>query len=463
MKFFKDNGESSVSKSGFKQEIGLFGGVSFLGGIMIGGGIFYLGSYVLMRTEFNMGLALICWVIGGIITLLGGLCFAEMGAMIPKAGGMTLYLNTAYHPIFGFLNGFNSWVLSGSGSIAAGALALTGIFGLTGTTGKLIASLFVIVLTIYNLFGIKAGSTFQNIAMVAKMIPIIIIMVAAFTMGTESPDLSLTPSGGDISFGGMVSMIAFATLATLWAYEGWINLNTITEEMKNPKRNLPLSLIIAIGSITLLYVLFNLAIYKVKPIDDIKELIGEEEYYLGTEVAMRLLGGVGGTIVIIGMVISQIGSTNGMIIAFPRTHYAMAVEGHFFKAFKKLHPKYRVPSTAIICQAVITIILLWLRDLDQLTSLVVFSNMLFNVLVIIAVPVLRKKMPDAERPYRVWGGLPTIYITIAIYFAMMINTLLEDPLTAFIGLIVPAIGVVVYFIFDRKIKAEARNGQTNCQ
>lgn len=137
MKFFKDNGESSVSKSGFKQEIGLFGGVSFLGGIMIGGGIFYLGSYVLMRTEFNMGLALICWVIGGIITLLGGLCFAEMGAMIPKAGGMTLYLNTAYHPIFGFLNGFNSWVLSGSGSIAAGALALTGIFGLTGTTGKL--------------------------------------------------------------------------------------------------------------------------------------------------------------------------------------------------------------------------------------------------------------------------------------------------------------------------------------
>lgn len=178
---------------------------------------------------------------------------------------------------------------------------------------------------------------------------------------------------------------------------------------------------------------------------------------------MRLLGGVGGTIVIIGMVISQIGSTNGMIIAFPRTHYAMAVEGHFFKAFKKLHPKYRVPTTAIICQAVITIILLWLRDLDQLTSLVVFSNMLFNVLVIIAVPVLRKKMPDAERPYRVWGGLPTIYITIAIYFAMMINTLLEDPLTAFIGLIVPAIGVVVYFIFDRKIKAEARNGQTNCQ
>ena len=232
MTLFRNRGESTVSQSGFKQEIGLFGGVSFLGGIMIGGGIFYLGSYVLMRTDFNIGWALICWVIGGIITLLGGLCFAEMGAMIPKAGGMTLYLNTAYHPIFGFLNGFNSWVLSGSGSIAAGALALTGIFGLTGTTGKIIASLFVIALTIFNLFGIKAGSMFQNVAMVAKMIPIIIIMVSAFAMGNENIDFNLTPSDGDISIGHMISMIAFATLATMWAYEGWINLNTITEEMK---------------------------------------------------------------------------------------------------------------------------------------------------------------------------------------------------------------------------------------
>lgn len=449
-------GKQATSKAGFKQEIGLFGGVSILGGIMIGGGIFYLGSYVLMRTEFNLGLSLLCWVIGGVVTLLGGLCFAEMGAMIPKAGGMTVYLNTAFHPVLGFLNGFNSWVISGAGSIAAGALALTAIFGLTGVTGKIVASLVIVAFTAYNLLGIKAGSMFQNVTMVAKLIPIAIIMVSAFALGKQTPDLSLTAGISDVSVPNMISMIAFATLATLWAYEGWINLNTVTEEMKNPKRNLPLSLIIAIGGITVLYTLFNLAIYKVLPLDQIKTLIGEENFYLGTEVALQLLGSAGGVVVIVGMVISQLGSINGMVIAFPRTYYAMAAEGHFFKSFARLHPKYRVPTVPILCQCCITIALIWLRDLNELTSLVVFSNMLFNVLVVIAVPVLRKKMPDAERPYRVWGGLPTIYITIAIYFGLMLNTLFEDPVTCIIGLVVPAIGVGVYYLFDRKIKKEAQ-------
>ena len=448
------NKTTETSKAGFKQEIGLFGGVSMLGSIMIGGGIFYLGSYVLQRTDFSMGLSLLCWVIGGIITMLGGLCFAEMGAMLPKAGGMTVYLNTAFHPLLGFLNGFNSWLLSGAGSLAAGALAFSAIFGLTGTTGKLVASALMIVFTAYNMLGIKAGSMFQNFTMVAKLIPIAIIMISAFLMGDVSPDLTILPEGTSFDFSSFIRMTAFATLATLWAYEGWINLNTVSEEMKNPKRNLPLSLIIAIGGITLLYVLFNYAIYRVIPADEVRSLIDSESFYLGTEVAKRLLGGFGGVIVIIGMTISQLGSTNGMAIAFPRTYYAMAAEGHFFKSFAKLHPKYRVPTVPILCQCVITIVLIWLRDLNQLTSLVVFSNMLFNVMVIIAVPVLRKKMPDAERPYRVWGGMPTVYVTIAIFFLMMLNTLFEDPLTCVIGLAVPAVGILVYLLFDKKLKKE---------
>lgn len=448
-----NNAESQLE---FKKEINLFGGVSILGGIMIGGGIFYLGSYVLIRTDFNMGLALVCWVIGGLVTMLGGICFAEMGAMMPKAGGMTVYLNTAFHPIVGFLNGFNCWLISGAGSISAGALALVAIFGLTGYTGKLVASAVVIALTIYNLFGIKAGATLQKITLVAKLIPIAIILGAAFIVGDVTPDLSISFSSESTSITGMLGVIAFATIATLWAYEGWVNLNTISEEMINPKRNLPLSLIIAISGITILYVVFNFAIFKVIPIEEMKSLIESENYYLGTEVALRTLGSAGGAVVIIGMVIAQIGSTNGMMIAFPRTHYAMAEEGHFFKSFKKLHPKYRVPTAAIIFQCVITIVLIWMRNLGELTSLVVFSNLLFNVLVIIAVPVLRKKMPDAERPYKVWGGMPVVFITIAIFIGLMINTIIADPFTCVIGLIVPAIGIVVYFMFDRKIKREAK-------
>ena len=175
--------------------------------------------------------------------------------------------------------------------------------------------------------------------------------------------------------------------------------------------------------------------------------------YLGTEVALRLLGSAGAWIVTAGMMISMLGSINGMTLAFPRMYYAMAHEGHFFTSFKKLHPKYKIPTAALLCQGLISIILIWMRNLDQLTSLVVFTGMIFNVLVIVAVLVFRKKAPDMDRPYKVWGGKATIYVTIAINLALMINTVIEDPTTCLLGFIVPAIGVLVFMYFDKKLKA----------
>ncbi len=447
--------ELGSEQTEFKREISLFGGVSILGGIMIGGGIFYLGSYVLQRTGFSLGLALVAWIVGGLVSMLGGICFAELGAMIPKAGGMPVYLNIAFHPLVGFLCGFQSWLIGSPGSLAAGALALTAMFGLEGTTGKIAASLVLLAFTIYNSYGVKIGSWFQNATMVAKLIPIAIIMFAALFFGDVTPALSFTPMDGEVSFSTMLGMIAFATVATLWAYEGWTNLNSVAEEIKNPKKNLPLSLIIAIGGITLLYTLFNFALYRVLPLEEIRSLIDGGQLYLGTEVAIRMLGSVGGTIVTVGMIISMLGSINGMTLAFPRVPYSLSEEGHFFPAFKKLHPKYKIPSNALWCQLLISVILIWMRNLDQLTSLVVFGGMMFNVLVIAAVLVLRKKMPDMERPYKVWGGNVTVIITIIINIALMANTAINDPITSILGLGVPAIGAVVYYIFDRRLKKEA--------
>ena len=446
--------ELSSEKTEFKREIGLFGGVSILGGIMIGGGIFYLGSYVLMRTGFSLGLSVLCWILGGLVSMLGGLCLAELGAMIPKAGGMTVYLNEAFHPLVGFLNGFNSWVIGGPGSLSAGALALTAMFGLQGTLGKVVATAVILAFTAYNYFGVKIGSWLQNVTMVAKLIPIAIIMFAALIMGKASPVLSMSPMDGAVSLGKVFGMVSFATVATLWAYEGWTNLNCVTEEVKNPKRNLPLALIIAIGGITVLYTLFNYAIFKVIPLAEIRTLVDGGKLYLGTEVALRLLGSAGGIIVTVGMVISMLGSINGMTIAFPRNYYAMAHEGHFFKSFKELHPKYKIPHAAMFCQAFFTLLLIWIRSLDQLTSLVVFTSMLYNVLTFAAVLVLRKKMPDAERPYRVWGGKATVYLTVLINLALVVNTFIEDPLTCIIGFAVPAVGTAVFLYFDKKLKAE---------
>lgn len=449
---------NEIEGSNFKKEISLFGGVSILGGIMVGSGIFYLGSYVLVRTGMSLGLALLCWIIGGIVSLLGGICYAELGASDPRAGGSTVYLSKAYSPMVGFLGGFNSWVIGGPGSIAALAIALpsalTAIVPMSSWTIKIIAIILIIILTIVNYFGVKFGSKLQNISMIAKLIPIGIIMVLGLVFGKVSPDLSLVPKTGAVSFGSIISMIAFAVVATLWAYEGWTNLNTVAEEVKNPKRNLPLAIIISIVSITLLYTLFNYSIYRVIPFSEIESLITNNEFYLGTYAAEKLMGSAGSILVIIGMVIAMFGSLNGCILAFPRMYYAMAEEGHFFRSFKKLHPVYKVPYAALIVQGLISIALVLLRDLNQLTSLVVFSGMLFNVLSVYAVMIYRKKFPDMERPYKVIGYPVTVILTTLIFLGLMVNTFVEDPLTSIIGLAVPAIGILFYIYFDRKNKTE---------
>ncbi len=451
--------DMTTSKTGFKNEIGVFGGVSIIGGIMIGSGIFYLGSYVLERTQMSLGLSLLCWIIGGIVSLLGGLCFAELGSSCPKSGGLVVYLDEAYHPIVGYMFGFTSWLLSGAGSIAAVAIAMPtafrGYMPLSDMTIKIIAIALIVGLTAYNSLGIKQGTILQNAAMIAKLIPIIAIIIGALLFGKQSPDLSLIPAGGaDVSFSKIISMISFAVVATLWAYEGWTNLNSLAEEMKDPARNLPKALLIGIGSVTVLYTLFYFAIYKVVPYGQIVSMIKSGNLYIGTEAAKSIFGNIGGSLVLVTMLIAMFSSLNGMIISFPRNYYAMAKEGHFFKSYGKLHPKYNVPTTSLVGQAIIASILVLLRDLDQLTSLVVFTGMIFNLLGVIAVVVYRKKFPNLERPYKAWGYPVTVIISIALFAGLMINNLMEDPVTALIGLIVPAAGAVVYLIFDRKLKSE---------
>lgn len=449
---------NEIEGSNFKKEISLFGGVSILGGIMVGSGIFYLGSYVLMRTGMSLGLALISWIIGGVVSLLGGICYAELGASDPRAGGLTVYLSKAYSPMVGFLAGFNSWLIGGPGSIAALAIALpsalTAIIPMGSWTIKIVAIILIIILTIVNYFGVKFGSKVQNLSMIAKLVPIGIIMILGLLFGKVSPDLSLVPKTGAVSFGTIISMVAFSVVATLWAYEGWTNLNTVAEEVKNPKKNLPLAIIISIVSITVLYTLFNYSIYRVIPFNEIQSLIANNEFYLGTYAAEKLMGSAGSILVVIGMVIAMFGALNGCILAFPRMYYAMSLEGHFFKSFKKLHPVYKVPYSALIVQGLISIALVLLRDLNQLTSLVVFSGMMFNVLGVYAVMIYRRKFPNVERPYKVIGYPVTVVLTTLIFVGLMVNTLIEDPLTSIIGLAVPAFGVLFYIYFDRKFKSE---------
>ena len=176
----------TTEKTELKREIGAFGGVSIIAGIMIGSGIFYLGAYVLQRVGMNSGLALLCWIIGGVISLFGGLAYAEMGAAMPQSGGRVVYLNEAYHPIVGFMNGFVDWLIGGPGSVAALALALMGvfqpIFHLSDFGCKIAAVVLIFGITAYNMVGVKLASVVQNVSMVAKMVPVAIILLAVIAI-----------------------------------------------------------------------------------------------------------------------------------------------------------------------------------------------------------------------------------------------------------------------------------------
>ena len=350
--------------------------------------------------------------------------------------------------------GFTDWLIGGPGSIAAVSIALMAVFqpffGLSDFGVKAAAIVLIVAATLYNLVGVKIASIVQSLSMVAKLVPVAIILFAAIFVGRVSPDLSLGSASEYAAANdtNMFGMIAIAVVAALWAYEGWTNLNTVAEEIKNPKKNLPLALIIGIGGVTIIYTLFNFAIMKVLPHEEIVTMINNEDIYLGTAVAEKVLGSAGAFVVSAGMVLAMFGSMNGMILAQPRMYYAMAEEGHFFKCFAKLHPKYKVPYAPIIVQGVLSIVLVLVRNLEQLTNMVVVTGMVFNVLVVLAVPILRKKYPKIERPYKVWFYPVSVIITALIFVGLLINSAIDDPVTGAIGFCVPAAGAVVYYIFD---------------
>ena len=452
------NNNNSVSQlqseqTEMRREVTLFGGISVLAGIMIGSGIFYIGGIVLERAGMSLGLALLVWIIGGLVTLMSGICFAELGAMIPKAGGYYVYLREAYGERVAFMCGFGNFMLSSPGSVAALAVAfaaaLSSIWQIDPTMQKVIAVTSVILLTLLNMRGVKLGSSLQNIFMVLKLFPILVLLFCGLFMGKYSPDLFSMP-GEMPSISSLLSMIGFAVIATLWAYEGWTNLNTIAEEIKNPKRNIPLSLIFAITGVGLLYVLFNYSIFRVVPPEMIVSMVESGNYYIGTEAAKELFGGAGMYIVGAAMILAIFNSLNGCVMVFPRMFYAMARDGALFKSLGKLHPEYRTPINAQLACAVISIVLILSRSLSELTSLVALCGMIFHGMAFFSVIVLRKKYPTMERPYKVWFYPFTVLIICAVMIGLIVNTVANDPFTVVLGAIVPLLGLVIYEVLFRK-------------
>ncbi|MCL2323246.1 MAG: amino acid permease [Oscillospiraceae bacterium] len=429
-------------KTEFKKEIGLFSGVSIIAGIMIGTGIFLSSANALKAAYSNPLLTVLVWFIAGIVTLLAGLCYGELGASIPKAGGSYVYLTKAYGSAVGFLSGFSGFVVGSSGSIAAIAVGFTGFLGffytLSPVAVKVIAIGLVIILTVINCLGVKLGSIFQNITMVGKLVPLALIILIGVWISRSGANFSLANLPQNPAPG-----IALALIMALWGYEGWMNLNTVAEEIKNPKRNIPLSITIAIVGVTLIYTIFNFALFRILPIDTI---VASQNP--AGDAAKVLIGNIGGSIVAVGILISILGALNGCVLVFPRTYYAMAQEKVFFKPFGKLHPKYKTPVNALIASAVVSIIFILIGNFGQLTTMVVFSSWTFNALTIISVIILRRKYPNLERPYKVIGyPIMPIIALISIGF-ILFSTLTSELYFSLLGLVLNfVVGIPAYFIF----------------
>ena len=435
-----------------KKELGLFSSVSVLAGIMIGSGIYFFSMLVLGLASNSLGLSLVAWLVGGIITLFSALTYAELGTLFPKTGGYYVYLRKAYGKRIAFLSGITNFFLSSSGSIALLALLFAQVIGfMIGANGGngfdapvvgLIAAIVIIILSLINYLGIQYGKVVQNIFFVAKLIPLLTIIIYGLFFGTQT-DLFASNGSENIEPGLLISGLLFAIARTLFAYEGWTNLNTVAEEMKDAKRDLPKALTIAVVLVMSVYVLFVIGLYRIITPETLANLgNGAVEAGFDLGAVYSAFGaifsgfdlGLLGYVVFGAIAISIFGSLNGSILSFPRVYLAMAED------------------ETILGQTIVSvvIVLFGYDNVNFLLSIILFGALVFNTLIFLSVFKFRKTMPEAERPYRVWGFPYVPRLAILGMLILLVVTMINSFEASMVGVFVILIGNGFYDVFMDK-------------
>ncbi|TET20791.1 MAG: amino acid permease [Candidatus Aminicenantes bacterium] len=439
-------------------------------GIVIGSGIF-LTTGIMAKSIPSGGLILLAWLVGGLLTLAGALTYAELGAAMPEAGGQYVYLREAYGPMAGFLFGWILFLVYMTGGIAALALAFAEYIGyffpylgtnhiiatldiplLKGSllyslsAGQMIGVSVIILLSIVNFIGVGLGKSIQNVFTVIKIGTLAAIITLGFAIGKGTPpELAMDPAG--MSFGSIIIGFGVALVAVAWAFDGWNNVNFVAGEIKNPKRNLPLALILGTLGITFLYVLVNYIYLYALPL---KETIGVVR--IAEKATGALFGSSTGTLISALVIVSVFGSLNGSILVGPRVYYAMAKDGLFFQKVAHVHPRFRTPGFSILIQAVWASLLTLLGTFEQILTFAMFIAIAFWIAATAAVFTLRKKRPDLPRPYKTWGYpvVPAIFIIAST--GILLNTLIEKPVEALAGILLTALGIPAYFYWKQHLK-----------
>ncbi len=387
---------------------------------------------------------LLAWIFGGALALFGALTLAELAAMYPKSGGVFAYLDEAFGPLPAFLFGWSQLAViraSALGGIATVFAEYLRYFThFTPMEVRYAAAATILVVATINYLGVKYAAQVMGFATIAKYVAMVGLVVLAFGAGQGS--WSNFSGTGTTPFN--LSAVALAMVSIMWAYDGWADLSYIGGEIKNPGRTFPIALILGTSLIIVIYLLLNAAYIYLVPVSEMGAPGGA---IIATRAAERipLLGGVGGGVVAAIVMISCFGTLNGSMLTNPRIFFAMADRGLFFKGIARVSPRFQTPSAAIWLAAFLGCAYVLFNDFQQLADRFVLGIWPFYILAILGVFVLRRRRPDAERPYRTIGYpvVPILFLLAAT--AMVINALVTDPVNTGVTFLIIAIGLPVYY------------------
>ena len=464
--------EAGKEQNELSRRLGLTSAIMIVIGSVVGSGIFLTPSNVAAAVQIP-GVMLFVWVLTGLLTLAGALTNAEIASQITDAGGQYVFFRVLYSDLIAFLYGWTTFIVYQTGSIAAIAVAFAKYFGffinlphvspsleawqfpLIGNIHpfadiglKLIAISAIMLLAFINYFGVHFGGFVQNIFTFLKVAAIGGIVFLGFIFGKGSVGHFL-PLWGSPSSGTLLSAIGVAMIATLWSYDGWNGLTYLAGEVKEPQKTIPQALIIGTVAVIIIYAVTNLAYLYVLPIEEIAK-----SNLVAADVMERVFSGYGGAIISLCVMVSTFGTVNATSMTTARVYFAMAKDKLFFPGFGNVHPKYKTPGRSLMIQGVWASLLTLSGTYDQLFTYVIFAGWIFFALGAVAVFIIRKKMPDANRAFRVPGYpyVPILFVVVASWF--VVNTLVVHTADSLVGLLLLLVGIPFYLYYKHHMNQE---------
>jgi basic amino acid/polyamine antiporter, APA family len=448
---------NNSSRPELARDLGLGHAGAVVVGTIIGSGIFLVPSEM-MQAVGSAQLVYLAWLVGGLLSFFGALTYAELGAMKPQVGGEYVYVRDAYGPLAGFLYSWTWFLIAKPASIATVTIGIVlvlqtlPVFSFFShawisqpfsiSYGQLLAIAAAVLVSWLNYIGVRRAGQFQLLFTVLKIAIILAIVAAGFSYSAGTWTNFATQFTG--AKGGIAGFFA-ALVAALWAYDGWNDLNMVAGEIRDPKRNIPLGLIWGVATVGVLYILVNAAVQYVLPAAAVAGSIRP-----ASDAMALVLGAGGASLVSVAMALSMLVTLNGTIMSGARVPYAMARDGYFFKAMAEVHPRYRTPAVAIVVQCVLAVTLLLLGgSFRQFFSLAIFSEWLFYMIAGSTVFIFRRREPDIERPYRVWGYpiVPAVFVLASA--ALLYYTFTDNLRSSTLGCIAILSGIPVFYVFAR--------------